>query len=161
MPAVNCVVCGVEFNRFKFSHRDTCSKNCYRRRQDANIKKTVTCANCGKDFQVGVNVRRVTCDERCHRELMVRNANLAAVKREQEAAEVEQRRQQLRVVGGRYATDAEPRRKCPCCGQRVRLFRSVSGAIWLRAHKSGEEMCDGSRFVVSYPNERKAEQCSI
>lgn len=158
MASVNCIVCGVSFKRFRFSSKNTCSKRCYNIARDAATKKTVKCANCGKDFQVGLNCRRVTCGDDCHRDLAIRNASEVAVRRELELAEAQQRKQQLRV-GSQFARDVEPRRKCPCCGQRVRLFRSVSGAIWLRAHKINGEVCEGSRSVVSYPNERKGDEC--
>jgi predicted nucleic acid-binding Zn ribbon protein len=55
------------------------------------------------------------------------------------------------------AINREPRRRCEACGRRVRLVYSAVGAVWLRPHLHNGQLCEGSRNVIQYPNEKEVE----
>ena len=123
--------------------------------------KVVKCPICKKKhkvFEHSPRRQRKTCSPACHKALTSQKSKEAHLRLQTQAEmtpeEITERAKvaQAAIIAKRYPP-SEPRRKCPECGRRVRLFNSVAGAVWLRAHGSGGVMCEGSRTVVTYAKE--------
>jgi hypothetical protein len=126
--------------------------------------QTKKCEVCKRKMKVfAFSNRRKTCSPECHSKLAKREA-VKASDRKRIATDPtpeqikEATKHALAFRAALQASDGVPSKKCPCCLRPVRLVNYVAGIVWLRVHRNHTgSICDGSRHVVSYPNERLVE----